>query len=54
VADVSLRLRLTERAELFAGAQNLGSARVETAHSALGVYNLAPPRTAGAGARLNW
>jgi len=33
---------------------NLWNARIETAHSALGVYNLAPPRTAGAGVRLSW
>jgi outer membrane receptor protein involved in Fe transport len=54
VADLSLRFRLTDRSELVAGAQNLGNARVETAHSALGVYNVAPPRAAGAGVRVNW
>jgi len=54
VADVALRLGLTDHAELIASGQNLGNARVETAHSALGVYNLAPPRTAGAGVRLSW
>ena len=54
VADASLRFGLSARAELFASVENLGNSRVETAHSALGVYNLAPPRIASAGARLIW
>ncbi len=53
-ADASIRLMLSGHAELFASVENLGNSRIETAHSALGVYNLAPPRIAGAGARLEW
>ncbi|HEY5078830.1 MAG TPA: TonB-dependent receptor, partial [Opitutaceae bacterium] len=54
VVNASLRLVLSIHAEFFATVDNLGNARVETAHSALGVYNLAPPRMAGAGARVSW
>jgi outer membrane receptor protein involved in Fe transport len=52
--DLSLRFRLSSHAELFGSVDNLGDTRIETAHSAAGVYNLAPPRLAGAGARLSW
>ena len=54
VVDASVRFVLSSHAEFFATFDNLGDARVETAHSALGVYNVAPPRMAGAGARLSW
>jgi outer membrane receptor protein involved in Fe transport len=54
VADASLRVAVTAHAELFASVDNLANARVETAHSALGVYNVAPPRLAGMGVRLSW
>ncbi|HEY1792256.1 MAG TPA: TonB-dependent receptor [Opitutaceae bacterium] len=54
VIDASLRFQLTRNAELFASAENLGDAQVETAHSALGVFNVAPPRIVEAGARLTW
>jgi outer membrane receptor protein involved in Fe transport len=54
VVDLSLRFPISEGAELFGTVENFGDARVETAHSALGVYSLAPPRTAAAGARLRW
>jgi outer membrane receptor protein involved in Fe transport len=54
VVNASLRVVLSAHAELFASVENLGNSRIETAHSALGVYNLAPPRVAGAGARFNW
>ncbi len=52
--DASLRFAVSPHAEVFAGVDNAGNARVETAHSAAGVYSLAPPRTAGAGVRLGW
>ena len=54
VADASLRFVLSKHAEAFVSAENLGNSQVETAHSALGVYNVAPPRMAGAGARVTW
>jgi len=54
VADASLRIRLSSNAEAFVSAENLGNSRVETAHSAAGVFSVAPPRTAGAGARVDW
>jgi len=54
VLDASLRVSLTRNAEVFVSAENLGSSRIETAHSAAGVFNVAPPRTAGAGARIDW
>jgi outer membrane receptor protein involved in Fe transport len=54
VVNASLRIVLSVHADLFAAVENLGDSRVETAHSALGVYNLAPPRTVGAGARFSW
>ena len=52
--DASLRLVFSVNAEVFASLENASNSRVETAHSALGVYNIAPPRMAGAGARLSW
>ena len=54
VVDASLRFALSARAEFFLSVENLGNSRVETAHSALGVFNLAPPRTAGGGLHLRW
>jgi outer membrane receptor protein involved in Fe transport len=54
VADVALRVVLSGHAELFASVDNLFDAEVETAHSALGVFSVAPPRIAGGGARLSW
>ncbi len=54
VVDASLRVVLGSRAEFFASVDNLGNAEVETAHSSLGVFNIAPPRMVGGGARINW
>jgi outer membrane receptor protein involved in Fe transport len=54
VVDASLRVVLSVHAELFATVDNLGDAEVETAHSSLGVFNIAPPRMAGCGARFSW
>ncbi len=54
VVDLSLRMALSVHAELFASVDNLFDAQVETAHSALGVFSVAPPRMAGCGARLSW
>jgi outer membrane receptor protein involved in Fe transport len=54
VVDASLRVVVSGHAELFTSADNLGDAQVETAHSALGVYNVAPPRMASAGVRVSW
>ncbi|HEY1848474.1 MAG TPA: TonB-dependent receptor, partial [Opitutaceae bacterium] len=54
VADVAARFEATAHAEIFATVDNLGNAEVETAHSALGVFSVAPPRTAEVGARLSW
>ena len=54
VVDASLRVALSAHAELFASAYNLFDAEVETAHSALGVFSVAPPRTAGGGVRISW
>jgi len=52
--DASIRFVLSVNAEVFASVENAANARIETAHSALGVYNIAPQRVAGAGARLSW
>ena len=52
--DASLRVVVTGHAELFATVKNLGDAQVETAHSALGVFSIAPPRVVGGGARFSW
>jgi outer membrane receptor protein involved in Fe transport len=54
VADASLRVVLAPHAEVFLSVDNLADAQVETAHSAAGVFNVAPPRLAGAGARVSW
>ena len=54
VVDVSARISLSAGAELFAGVDNLGDSRIETAHSALGVFNIATGRFASSGVRLNW
>ncbi len=54
VADASVRFLLSESFELFGAVDNLGDARVETARSALGVFNVAPGRAGSAGVRLSW
>jgi outer membrane receptor protein involved in Fe transport len=54
VLDASARYRLSAHAEVFVTADNLANASVETAHSALGIYSVAPPRQVGGGARLSW
>ena len=54
VINMSARLVVSAHAECFAGVSNLGDERVETAHSALGVFNVAPRRTAEAGLRVGW
>jgi outer membrane receptor protein involved in Fe transport len=54
VVDASLRIVIAAHAEVYATVDNLGNSRIETAHSALGVYNLAPPRMAGGGVRISW
>ena len=54
VVDLSARFVVSAHAECFAGVSNLGNSRIETAHSALGVFNIAPQRTAEAGVRLGW
>jgi outer membrane receptor protein involved in Fe transport len=54
VVDASLRVVLGPHVEAFATVDNLGNAQVETAHSALGVFNVAPSRSVGCGARLSW
>ncbi len=54
VADASLRVVVARHAEVFLSVDNLANAQVETAHSAAGVYSVAPPRLAGAGARVSW
>ena len=54
VLDASARFRLSAQSEVFLTADNLANATVQTAHSALGVYSVAPPRQVGGGARLRW
>jgi outer membrane receptor protein involved in Fe transport len=54
VADASLRVLVSRNAEVFVYGDNLGDARVETAHSATGVFSVAPGRAVGVGARLHW
>jgi outer membrane receptor protein involved in Fe transport len=54
VIDASLRVVVNSHAEFFATVDNLGDAEVQTAHSSLGVFNIAPPRIIGSGARFNW
>jgi outer membrane receptor protein involved in Fe transport len=54
VADVALRIQVSPHAEIFVGVDNLNDAQVETAHSAAGVYNIAPSRMSSVGARASW
>jgi outer membrane receptor protein involved in Fe transport len=54
VVDASLVFGVTRRVDLFLSAENLGNATVETAHSAAGVFSVAPPRIASAGVRAHW
>jgi outer membrane receptor protein involved in Fe transport len=54
VVDAALRIMVGSHAEIFFTVDNLGNEQVETAHSALGVFSVAPPRIVGCGARLNW
>jgi outer membrane receptor protein involved in Fe transport len=54
VVDASIRFVISPHAEAFAAVDNLGDVQVETAHSALGVFNVGPPRSAGCGVRLSW
>jgi outer membrane receptor protein involved in Fe transport len=42
VADASLRIALSGRSEVFLSVDNLGNSQVETAHSATGVFSIAP------------
>jgi outer membrane receptor protein involved in Fe transport len=52
--DCTLRIALSSRLEAFATSDNMGNASIETAHSATGVFNVAPPRWSQAGLRINW
>jgi outer membrane receptor protein involved in Fe transport len=54
VADASLRVVACEHADLFLSVENLGDTLVETAHSAAGVFSVAPPRIASAGVHASW
>lgn len=54
VVDASARVLVVKHAEIFLSAENAANALIQTAHSAAGVYNVAPPRLVSAGARLNW
>jgi outer membrane receptor protein involved in Fe transport len=54
VIDASIRFIIASHAEIFMSVDNIGNAAVETAHSALGVYNVGPPRAVGGGARISW
>jgi outer membrane receptor protein involved in Fe transport len=54
VADASVTWIYSPRLEIFAVADNLADAEVETAHSAAGVFNVAAPRMIGVGARVGW
>ncbi len=55
VVDASLRLVALQPCGILpASVDNLGNARVETAHSALCVYNVAPPGWRAPGARFSW
>jgi outer membrane receptor protein involved in Fe transport len=54
VVDASVQIVLAHSADLFLSVENAGDVEVETAHSALGVLSVAPPRHVGAGVRLNW
>jgi outer membrane receptor protein involved in Fe transport len=52
--DCTLRIVVSKRVEAFATADNIGNSRIETAHSATGVYNVAAPRLSEAGVRVDW
>lgn len=54
VLDGDVRVLLGSHAEVTVFVDNALDANVETAHSALGVYSVAPPRTAGLDVRLSW
>jgi len=54
VADASATFVCSRHFEVFVTADNLANAQVETAHSFLGVYNIAAPRMFGAGVRVGW
>ncbi len=54
VVDASLRVVLAGNAAAFLTVENLGDSIVETAHSAAGVFNIAPPRIASVGTRIRW
>jgi outer membrane receptor protein involved in Fe transport len=54
VVDGSLRVQLEKHAEVFLSVDNAANALIQVAHSAAGVYNVAPPRLVSAGARLAW
>jgi hypothetical protein len=52
--DASVVLELARHARAFATVDNVADSMIETAHSATGVFNIAPPRTSNAGVRLDW
>jgi outer membrane receptor protein involved in Fe transport len=54
VADASAVFTFSRRLEVFAVVDNLADARVETAHSATGVFSVAAPRMLGVGVRVGW
>jgi outer membrane receptor protein involved in Fe transport len=54
VVDASAHYTVSRHAEFFLTLENATDALVETAHSALGVFNVAPPRQVGAGVRVAW
>lgn len=54
VADAYARLALSDACDLVLSIENLADARVQSAHSALGVFNVGPPRIASAGLRVRW
>jgi outer membrane receptor protein involved in Fe transport len=54
VVDASVRVEVCGHAEVFISAENLGDATIETAHSAAGVFSVAPPRLASAGVQARW
>lgn len=54
VADLGAELELERGWSLFVRTENLGNARVETAHAANGVFNVGTPRLAYGGVRRRW
>ncbi len=54
VLDASVRVELSRHVDAFARVDNLTDTQVETAHSALGVFSVAPPLTASVGTRIRW